>query len=80
MVIPDLDSRITLLDERNRVIAHLGDGFTTMQQIRALRLQPRNNFIAGKFVCPHDAAFDSKGNIYISEWVTVGRITKLHKV
>lgn len=80
VVVPDLDGRITLVDDRNQLIAHLGDGFTSMKQIRALRLQTRDNFVAGKFVCPHDAAFDSKGNIYIAEWVTVGRITKLHKV
>ncbi len=80
VALPDLDARVTLLDEHNRVIAHLGDGWTTKAQIRALRLQTRDHFIPGKFVCPHDAAFDDQGNIYIAEWVTVGRITKLQKI
>jgi hypothetical protein len=80
VAVPDLDARVTLVDERNKVVAQLGDGFTTLREIRALRLQPRDQFLPGKFVCPHDAAFDSKGNLFISEWVTVGRITKLQKV
>jgi len=32
---------------------------------------------AGRFVHSHDACFDHDGNIYITEWVTTGRITKL---
>jgi hypothetical protein len=31
-------------------------------------------------VCPHDAAFDSDGSIFISEWVNVDRVTKLQKI
>jgi hypothetical protein len=80
VVIPDLDSVVTLVDEENRVVAQLGDGFTTFEAVRALRKRPRQEFVAGQFVCPHDAAFDAEGNIYVSEWVEVGRVTKLEKV
>jgi hypothetical protein len=37
-------------------------------------------WVAGKFVHPHDACFDSAGNIYVVEWVEGGRITFLKKV
>jgi hypothetical protein len=80
VVIPDLDAVVTLINEENRVVAQLGDGFTTMKEVRTLRTKPREQFTPGKFVCPHDAAFDAAGNIYVSEWVEVGRVTKLRKV
>ena len=34
----------------------------------------------GKFLHPHDACFDSAGNIFVAEWVHTGRITKLRKL
>src|SRR5690349_21389023 len=35
---------------------------------------------AGKFVWAHSARFDHDGNIYVVEWVDVGRVTTLVKV
>jgi hypothetical protein len=32
---------------------------------------------SGRFVHPHDACFDADGNIYLTEWVKTGRVTKL---
>jgi hypothetical protein len=40
----------------------------------------REAFTPGKFVCPHGACFDHLGNIFVVEWVEVGRVTKLRKV
>jgi hypothetical protein len=45
-----------------------------------LRKRPRTEFLAGKFVSPHGACFDHAGNIFVVEWVEVGRITKLRKL
>ena len=47
---------------------------------RALRTKARDAFVPGKFICPHGACFDHAGNIYVVEWVEVGRVTKLRKV
>ncbi len=77
-VIPDLDARVTLLDKENKVILHLGADDPI--EARARRSKPREEFIAGKFVCPHGACWDHKGNIFVVEWVDVGRVTKLRKV
>jgi len=30
-------------------------------------------------VHPHDACFDSDGNLFVAEWVSAGRITKLRR-
>jgi hypothetical protein len=34
----------------------------------------------GHFCCPHGATWDSKGNIFVVEWLPYGRVTKLKKV
>ena len=40
----------------------------------------REHFPPGRFVCPHGACFDSEGNIFVVEWVEIGRVTFLKKV
>ena len=76
LLIPDLESRVTLFDAGNKLIAHLGDG----GHYNGIRDKPREAFKAGKFVAPHSAYFDHTGNIFVVEWVEVGRITKLRRV
>ncbi len=79
VVVPDLHGRVTLLDRQNRIAAHLGDsGAPTWNN--PLRREPREKFIPGQFICPHGASFDRDGNIYVVEWVEVGRVTKLRKI
>lgn len=78
IVVPDLWARVTLLDTRNAVVMHLGDA--GVDSWKAIRSGPREAFPAGKFVCPHGACFDHAGNIFVVEWVEVGRVTKLRKV
>jgi hypothetical protein len=77
-VVPDLGARVTLLDRKNQVIAHLGDDSSS--NWNDTRKLDRDRFTPGKFVCPHGACFDHEGNIYIVEWVEVGRVTKLRRV
>jgi hypothetical protein len=78
VVIPDLDARVTVLDRNNRVAAVLGAD--EPKAARALRTRERDSFVPGKFICPHGACFDHDGNIFVVEWVEVGRVTKLRKV
>jgi hypothetical protein len=77
LLIPDLSARVTIMDKANRVILHLGEGLDDWKERRQLS---RDNFIPGKFVCPHSACYDRDGNIFVAEWVEVGRITKLQRV
>jgi hypothetical protein len=78
MVIPDLFARVTLVDAQNAPIVHLGDN--GIDSWKAIRGGPRSGFPAGRFVCPHGACFDRDGNIFVVEWVEVGRVTKLVRV
>ena len=80
LVVPDLQARVTLLDKNSKVIAHLGDGNLNPQQFLQARVKPRSEFTPGKFITPHGAIFDHTGNIFVVEWVEVGRVTKLRKV
>jgi hypothetical protein len=79
VVIPDLHGRVTLLDSSNQIVEHLGDS-NDERWNNPLRTQPREAFIPGQFVCPHGACFDHEGNVFVVEWVEVGRVTKLRRL
>ncbi len=79
VVVPDLHGRVTLMDSKNGIIEHLGDS-NAPEWNNPLRTQPREAFIPGQFICPHGACFDHAGNIFVVEWVEVGRVTKLVRV
>src|SRR4051812_15811094 len=79
VVIPDLHGRVTLMDRGNALVAQLGDS-NAPEWNNPLRTQPRDRFVPGQFICPHGACFDADGNIFVVEWVEVGRVTKLRKV
>ena len=82
LLVPDLHARITILDKDNDVIAQLGDDEAWRARVldkkENMRASP-DKWQAGKFVHPHDACFDTDGNIYVVEWVKGGRVTKLVK-
>ncbi len=78
VVLPDLFARVTLLDRNNKVIEQLGDD--SQSKYMETRKMTRDHFTPGKFVCPHGACFDHAGNIFVVEWVEVGRVSKLTKV
>ncbi len=75
LLVPDLEARVTLLGKDNTLVAHLGDG-----ENFGLRDKSREQFVPGRFIAPHSACFDGEGNIFVVEWVEVGRVTKLRKV
>lgn len=79
VVVPDLHGRVTLMDRLNQLVAHLGDSNPADGKY-PLRTRAREEFIPGQFICPHGACFDRDGNIFVVEWVEVGRVTKLRKV
>lgn len=80
LVIPDLQSRVTLLDKDNKVIVHLGDGDYQGKQNQLRLSENRADFEPGKFITPHGAWFSHNGDIFVAEWVEIGRVTKLRKV
>jgi len=80
VVIADLDKRVTLIDKNNRIVAHLGDPTPATPPNPPRTTTDRSAFVPGQFVNPHGASFDHEGNIFVGEWVEIGRVTKLRKV
>ena len=81
MVIPELIARVSILDVNNNIVARLGDDVSRIKADSkyGIRADP-SRWRDGKFIHPHDACFDSDGNIFIAEWVATGRITKLKRL
>lgn len=83
LLVPDLHARITILDANNSAIAQLGDDEAWRARVldkkENMRASPKK-WLPGRFVHPHDACFDADGNIFVTEWVKGGRVTKLVKV
>ncbi|MSQ91227.1 MAG: hypothetical protein EXS01_07550 [Phycisphaerales bacterium] len=75
MLVPDLESVVTIYDDKFKPVVSLGDGHPT-----SLRGAPREQFVPGKFVHPHDAIFLANGDILVAEWVPIGRITLLRRM
>jgi len=71
LFIPDLGARVTILDENDKVVAHLGDGL----ELRNKKEEPGKHPEA--FFFPHALTVDSKGNLYVIEWLPNGRPRKL---
>ncbi|MGV3485884.1 MAG: peptidase [Planctomycetaceae bacterium] len=83
LLVPDLHARITILGKDNQVLVHLGDDATWREQVLADKFAMRRTpekCPPGRFVHPHDACFDAQGNIFVTEWVVGGRVTKLERV
>lgn len=80
VVIPDLLSKVVILDRKNEVVAILGEGEYSKQDWTVARNQAPGTFAPGRFVCPHGACFDHEGNIFVVEWVESGRVTKLRHI
>lgn len=81
LVVPELFARVTLLNEKNEVVAQLGDDTERIKadNRRAIR-GDRNQWLPGKFVHPHDACFGRDGSIFVAEWVGTGRVSKLKRL
>lgn len=66
LYIPELDARVTVLDADDKIIARLGDGVGDKEAVN----KPE------KFALPHALTVDSRGDLYVIEWVPFGRPRK----
>ncbi|HZV33636.1 MAG TPA: 6-bladed beta-propeller [Verrucomicrobiae bacterium] len=64
--IPDLASRVTIIDREDNVVAQLGDG----------KGKPDKEHNPALFAAPHALTVDSRGDLYVVEWVGFGRPRK----
>ncbi|MEX2411909.1 MAG: hypothetical protein WD607_11190 [Candidatus Paceibacterota bacterium] len=75
---PDLESRVTILNKNDKLIAHIGvgDGYKR----KGWPNHPKKDLIPGVFNSPHGILVDPKGNIFLVEWIQCGRVTKLKRI
>lgn len=77
-VISELEGRVTILDKDNAPVAFLGDNRDKKQwanyTVEPARVAP------AIFSAAHGCFIDKTANIYISDWNSTGRITKLERV
>lgn len=76
LIIPELEARITILDQDDRLVCHLG---SNEEVVRDPGWPNETPLVPGKFNSPHSATADSSGNIYVVEWRIGGRVLKLEK-
>ena len=79
IVIPDLGSKVHIM-KGNAVVATFGAPVEGGKPNPNRTTQNRADFVPGQFVAPHGATFDKDGNIFVAEWVEIGRVTKLRRV
>jgi len=72
LYIPDLASRVTILDAEDKLVAHLGDG----KEADGKTNKPDNSKNPALFCTPHALCVDSHGDFYVLEWVDFGRPRK----
>jgi len=76
--------RIAFLDTDYKVVARLNADPAWQKMLKEIpgfrKIENRPKWLPGKFVHPHDATFDAQGNLFVTEWVVGGRVTKLVKV
>jgi len=78
VAVAELEGRVTLLDGKNKEVAHLGDNPDETQ--RANFGVPPASWKEGVFTAPHGLAFDRDGALYVQDWNQSGRLSKLRRV
>lgn len=79
MYFPDLNSRVTVFDGNDELILHLGEDQQAYKQGGWPNLS-KSYYRPNKFSSPHGVCVDSNGSVYVAEWISDGRITKLVRV
>jgi hypothetical protein len=84
LLVSDLYARLTVLDKDNNVVTHIAYdeawSLAVSPRPRPYYELPADQLPTGKFVHPHDACFDADGNIFVPEYLAVGRFNKLRRV
>lgn len=78
LAVADLAGRVTILDGKGELVCHLGDN--PDESLRAQNGVPRDRWRDGEFISPHSAKWDAQGNLYVMDWVSLGRVSKLERV
>ena len=76
--VSELEGRVTILDRDNTPVAFLGDNPKKTQW--ANYKVPLGEIPSNYFTAAHGCFMDARGDVYISDWNVMGRVTKLSRV
>lgn len=76
VAIAELQGRVAIIDETNKVVSALGDNPDVAQ--RANFNVKTEDMKEGVFTAPHGVSFDADGNLYVMDWNKSGRVSKLN--
>jgi peptidylamidoglycolate lyase len=76
LYVPDLASRVTILDADDKLAAQLGDGSEVPTGGMGVTKETAGQH-PDRFFAPHAMCVDSHGDLYVVEWVSFGRPRKL---
>jgi sugar lactone lactonase YvrE len=78
VAVAELDGRVVILDENNKVVSVLGENENPKQ--KANYNVPPADWHEGIFNAPHGISYDKDGNLYVEDWNASGRIVKMEHV
>jgi hypothetical protein len=74
--VPELNSRVSIFDKEDKLVAHLGDG----READGKTAKKDNQTDPTLFAAPHALCLDSRGDLYVLEWLPFGRPRKFKHV
>ena len=76
LYVPDLNGRLIVLDKNDAVTAVLGENAGVAATPGWPNVGP-DKLVDGKFNSPHACCVNSKGDVWVAEWINTGRVVKL---
>jgi len=74
--VPELNSRVSIFDKDDKLVSHLGDG----REPDGKTAKKDNQTDPALFAAPHALCLDSRGDLYVLEWLPFGRPRKFKHV
>ncbi|MEM6886200.1 MAG: 6-bladed beta-propeller [Verrucomicrobiota bacterium] len=74
VAIAELQGRVTILDQDNQLLGHLGNN-PNQEQWAKFKI-PASDWQPGVFTAPHGLSWDAEGNLYVQDWNIEGRVSK----
>ena len=75
--IGEIKGRVTLLDKEGKVVKQLG--YNDHKDEVGTNRTPRIKWRTGIMTAPHGVAFNAKGDLFVAEYSTIGRVHRLNR-
>jgi sugar lactone lactonase YvrE len=76
VAVAELEGRVAIIDGKNKLVSVLGDNPAVDQ--RANYNVPPDQWKPGVFTAPHGVCYDKDQNLYVMDWNSSGRVSRLN--